>query len=77
MDQTAISSFISNFYQKLYTSSFNPVAFCTFLNKVKQDNWALWKSDYIRGTALYQKRKNKTPQNKGIGPDGPIALQIL
>lgn len=34
-NETAIFSFISNFYQKLYTSSFDPHACCVFFDKVK------------------------------------------
>ena len=66
--------FITNLYQKLYTSSFDPQSCHIFLDKVSpltpkvfRELWALWKSITAE---KYQSVITKMPSNKSPGPDG-------
>ncbi len=74
-NEKEISLFISNFYQKLYTSSFDPQAchlffdkVSPFIPKISRENYELCESPVTLDEL--QKTITKMPTNKSPGPDG-------
>lgn len=74
-DEKIISKFVSDFYQKLYSSSFNPDSSDLFFSKI----WPVIPCISINNTNLCEEEMSlkelddiikKTPFNKSPGPDG-------
>ena len=74
-NEKEISSFISNFYQKLYTSSFDPQSCRVFFDKVSPfiPTISIQNCELCEGPITVEELQSvitKMPTNKSPGPDG-------